>query len=175
MPTAVGVLGMMRMIGRAQPASSCTCASVIPAHMLTSSGRRRASIGRRGVSTSRSICGLTARKMQSQFVAMPMLSEYVMPRSAASPLALPERSDTAMSFVLPLSRAAIAPPMLPQPRKPYFICVHLTCPLPRTTYLYVHSSRSPIGPRACSFCVEMPISQPRPNSPPSVKRVEALT
>lgn len=30
-------------------------------------------------------------------------------------------------------------------------------------------------PRAWSFCVEMPISQPRPNSPPSVKRVEALT
>ena len=32
-----------------------------------------------------------------------------------------------------------------------------------------------MGPRAWSFWVEMPISQPRPNSPPSVKRVEALT
>ena len=32
-----------------------------------------------------------------------------------------------------------------------------------------------MGPRAPSFWVEMPISQPRPNSPPSVKRVEALT
>ena len=32
-----------------------------------------------------------------------------------------------------------------------------------------------MGPRAWSFCVEMPISQPRPNSPPSVKRVETLT
>ena len=31
------------------------------------------------------------------------------------------------------------------------------------------------GPRAWSFWVEMPISQPRPNSPPSVKRVEQLT
>ena len=34
---------------------------------------------------------------------------------------------------------------------------------------------SPIGPRAWSFCVELPISAPIPNSPPSVKRVEALT
>ena len=32
-----------------------------------------------------------------------------------------------------------------------------------------------MGPRACSFWVEMPISAPRPNSPPSVKRVEAFT
>ena len=37
------------------------------------------------------------------------------------------------------------------------------------------SSGSPSGPRACSFCVEMPISAPKPNSPPSVNRVEALT
>ena len=37
------------------------------------------------------------------------------------------------------------------------------------------SAVSPIGPRACSFCVEMPISAPSPNSLPSVKRVEALT
>ena len=34
---------------------------------------------------------------------------------------------------------------------------------------------APIGPRACSFWVEMPISAPKPNSPPSVKRVDALT
>jgi len=39
----------------------------------------------------------------------------------------------------------------------------------------VHSSRRPIGPRTCSFCVELPISAPIPNSPPSVKRVRALT
>ena len=32
-----------------------------------------------------------------------------------------------------------------------------------------------MGPRAWSFWVEMPISQPRPNSPPSVKRVETFT
>ena len=39
-----------------------------------------------------------------------------------------------------------------------------TCPLPWTTYLVVVSSRSPMGPRACSFCVELPISAPIPNS-----------
>ena len=32
-----------------------------------------------------------------------------------------------------------------------------------------------MGPRAWSFWVEMPISQPRPNCPPSVNRVEAFT
>lgn len=37
------------------------------------------------------------------------------------------------------------------------------------------SSSSPMGPQACSFWVEIPISQPRPNSPPSVKRVEQFT
>ncbi len=32
-----------------------------------------------------------------------------------------------------------------------------------------------MGPRAWSFCVELPISAPMPNSPPSVNRVDALT
>ncbi len=50
-----------------------------------------------------------------------------------------------------------------------------TWPVPSTRYLNVQSSRSPIGPRACSFCVELPISAPMPNSPPSVKRVDAFT
>ena len=50
-----------------------------------------------------------------------------------------------------------------------------TWPSPSTRYLNVHSSRRPIGPRAWSFWVELPISAPIPNSPPSVKRVEALT
>src|SRR5277367_5046352 len=50
-----------------------------------------------------------------------------------------------------------------------------TCPSPSTRYLNVHSSRRPIGPRAWSFWVELPISAPMPNSPPSVNRVEALT
>src|SRR5438046_5861888 len=50
-----------------------------------------------------------------------------------------------------------------------------TWPSPMTTYLNAHSSRMPIGPRAWSFWVELPISAPMPNSPPSVKRVEALT
>src|SRR5262249_44458529 len=38
------------------------------------------------------------------------------------------------------------------------------CPLPWITYLYVVSSRSPIGPRACRRLVEMPTSAPNPNS-----------
>jgi len=50
-----------------------------------------------------------------------------------------------------------------------------TWPSPSTRYLVVHSSRRPIGPRACSFWVELPISAPMPNWPPSVKRVDALT
>ena len=33
----------------------------------------------------------------------------------------------------------------------------------------------PIGPRACSFCVLTATSAPRPNCPPSVKRVDAFT
>src|SRR4051812_44757342 len=48
-------------------------------------------------------------------------------------------------------------------------------PSPSTTYFVVQSSRTPMGPRACSFCVELPISAPMPNSPPSVNRVDALT
>ena len=63
------------------------------------------------------------------------------------------------------------PPRMPSLRDRY----GRTWPAPSTTYLYVHSSRTPIGPRACSFCVELPISAPMPNSPPSVKRVEAFT
>src|SRR5581483_1771080 len=51
----------------------------------------------------------------------------------------------------------------------------LMCPAPSIRYLNVHSSRSPIGPRAWSFWVELPISAPIPNSQPSVNRVDALT
>ena len=57
------------------------------------------------------------------------------------------------------------------------LCVkfhYLTCPFPYIVYLVVVSSLSPMGPRAWSFAVEMPISAPKPNSPPSVKRVEAF-
>src|SRR5690625_2953812 len=46
---------------------------------------------------------------------------------------------------------------------------------PTTSHFVVVNSASPIGPRACSFWVEIPISAPKPNSPPSVKRVEAFT
>src|SRR2546429_439924 len=50
-----------------------------------------------------------------------------------------------------------------------------TWPEPYTTNLYVVSSGRAMGPRACSFWVEMPISAPMPNSPPSVNRVDAFT
>ena len=36
-------------------------------------------------------------------------------------------------------------------------------------------SGRPIGPRACSFWLEIPISAPNPNSPPSTNREEAFT
>ena len=37
------------------------------------------------------------------------------------------------------------------------------------------SASRPIGPRTCSFWVEIPISAPKPNCSPSVNLVEALT
>jgi hypothetical protein len=40
----------------------------------------------------------------------------------------------------------------------------LSCPFPNTTNLYDVSSSSPIGPRAWSLSVLMPISAPMPNS-----------
>ena len=46
---------------------------------------------------------------------------------------------------------------------------------PRTMYFVVVSSFRATGPRACSREVEIPISAPIPYSPPSVKRVDALT
>jgi len=49
-----------------------------------------------------------------------------------------------------------------------------TCPLPRTTHFSVTSFSKAKGPRAWSFWVEIPISAPKANTPPSVKRVEAL-
>ena len=48
------------------------------------------------------------------------------------------------------------------------------CPLPRTRYLKLVSCSTPTGPRACSLPVAMPISAPKPNSPPSANCVEAL-
>ena len=43
------------------------------------------------------------------------------------------------------------------------------------THLYVVISFSPIGPRACNFCVLIATSAPSPIWLPSVNRVEALT
>lgn len=50
----------------------------------------------------------------------------------------------------------------------------LVWPAPVMRYLYVTISISPIGPRAWSFCVEMPISAPKPNCAPSVKAVDTF-
>ena len=50
-----------------------------------------------------------------------------------------------------------------------------TWPVPRTTYLKLVNCSTPTGPRACSLPVEIPISAPMPNSPPSANWVEALT
>jgi farnesyl diphosphate synthase len=48
------------------------------------------------------------------------------------------------------------------------------CPSPCTRYLNVHNCSTPTGPRACMRPVAMPISAPKPNSPPSANCVEAL-
>ena len=47
-------------------------------------------------------------------------------------------------------------------------------PEPTISYFDDVSSASAKGPRQWSFCVLMPISAPKPNSAPSVKRVEAF-
>ena len=52
---------------------------------------------------------------------------------------------------------------------------HRIWPSPEIRYLVVVISSSPIGPLACNFCVEIPISAPSPNSPPSVNLVEQFT
>src|SRR3954449_1995877 len=49
-----------------------------------------------------------------------------------------------------------------------------TCPFPWIKYLLEVNAFNPIGPRACNFCVLMPISAPKPNSKPSVNLVDAL-
>src|ERR1041384_7417313 len=50
----------------------------------------------------------------------------------------------------------------------------LICPAPRMRYLNVVSCSTPTGPRACMRPVAMPISAPKPNSPPSAICVEVL-
>ena len=50
----------------------------------------------------------------------------------------------------------------------------LICPLPLTTYLKLVKCSAPTGPRTCNLSVEIPISAPNPNSPPSANWVEAF-
>src|SRR5262245_35640584 len=50
----------------------------------------------------------------------------------------------------------------------------LICPEPRTRYLKLVNCSTPTGPRAWKRPVAMPISAPKPNSPPSANCVDAL-
>ena len=63
-------------------------------------------------------------------------------------------------------------------RKKVSCCIQLVyglmCPLPSMKNFVVVSCWALIGPLACSFWVLIPISAPRPNWLPSVKRVEAF-
>src|SRR6187401_496232 len=62
-----------------------------------------------------------------------------------------------------------------QPRRAGRQAYHgLICPVPRMRYLNVVSCSTPTGPRACMRPVAMPISAPKPNSPPSANCVDAL-
>src|SRR5690606_7519930 len=69
-----------------------------------------------------------------------------------------------------------ADPHAPLGGRPLQIVRHqgLVWPLPRTWYLNEQSCSSPTGPRAWNLPVAMPISPPKPNSPPSANCVEAL-
>ena len=49
-----------------------------------------------------------------------------------------------------------------QPQRRVPVAHRRTCPSPRTTHFNVVSSFTPMGPRACSFWVEMPTSAPEP-------------
>src|SRR5260370_14813367 len=62
------------------------------------------------------------------------------------------------------------------PRNAFFRrdMVQRTCPVPTISYFEEVSSASAKGPRQCNFWVLMPISAPKPNSAPSVNRVEAF-
>src|SRR3990172_13237797 len=51
----------------------------------------------------------------------------------------------------------------------------LPCPSPYTMNFCVVSSSSPMGPKACTLVVDIPISAPRPSSKPSLNRVDAFT
>src|SRR4051794_38644658 len=58
--------------------------------------------------------------------------------------------------------------------EPYRGHYGLICPEPWMRYLKLVNCSTPTGPRACSLPVAMPISAPKPNSPPSANWVEAL-
>ena len=139
---------------------------------------RRSKAGCKSASSPAIIWGFTPKKTRSQLsatsVAVATRHESAWERASAFSGLRLETTIRPGSTARAAARAR-APPMFPTPINPMVCSIYLTCPFPRITYLYVQSSSKPMGPRAWSFWVEMPISQPRPNSPPSVKRVEQFT
>ena len=73
----------------------------------------------------------------------------------------------------PMCGGLNAPPKIPTSQAALLRPAPGRSPRPRTCRCAARAA--PIGPRACSFWVELPISAPIPNSPPSVKRVDAFT
>jgi hypothetical protein len=108
-------------------------------------------------------CGLPLPKLRVT------ISRRVRIPNAMRPIASGEMGRSRVSSAARTEASVIASALIDIP-KGYRIW-----PDPVTTYLVVVNSGSPIGPLACSFCVEMPISAPKPNSAPSVNRVDALT
>ena len=109
-----------------------------PAAMLHSTKRlgRSASVKRSGASSSSIIWGLTAKKMRSQRPATSSLMVVLQPSSAARASALAAvrlASQTFCGSAALQTARAIAPPMLPQPKKPMVFSIRKTSfPIKRT-------------------------------------------
>ena len=106
--------------------------------MLHSTKRlgRSASVKRSGASSSSIIWGLTAKKMRSQRPATSSLMVVLQPSSAARASALAAvrlASQTFCGSAALQTARAIAPPMLPQPKKPMVFSIRKTSfPIKRT-------------------------------------------
>ena len=102
LPTATGIFGMMRMIGRS-PTSPASVRRSLPAHRETITKRscRASSTSRMPSSMPASICGLTARNRKSASAAARRLStqpDFAAPLASAEPMfPVPIKPMTAMS------------------------------------------------------------------------------
>ena len=146
-PTEAGVLGMMRMTGKSSPAISWMRAMERPAAMLHSTKRpgRSSSVNLSGWSSASIIWGFTARKIRSHPPATSALVAVLQPSSLARACALAAvrfaRKTFFGSTALHTARA-MAPPMLPQPRKPMVSIINHTLPYGRHfTSACSHSKR----------------------------------